>query len=102
MGNKEKANEKIKDLYFESLSESLDEATKRHIHNAYEGGPALHSKEHWDTMIAHVTTDLPEDERIPVEKLKKLLEGRVRPLLNNDCILCGRLVKYFSEKYGLD
>lgn len=102
---KDKADEKIRELHLGRLDELLDDEIKRHYHSSTlsdDKGPTLHSKEYFDEIVGWYTTDVSEDERIPNETLKSLLKSKVRRFLRNDCVECGRLVKYFSEKYKLD
>ena len=103
MGYKEQASKKIRDVNFNELSKILDEDIKKHSVEWKPGyGCYYHSVEYWDRKITARIIDIPEDERIPQERLRQLLEGKVEPLLNNNCVECGRLVKHFSKKYGLD
>ena len=107
MGSKEKASEKIRELNFDSLARSLDKAIKRHDGSRHEnffyvghwGDP--HDLEYWNELINSYTEKLPKDERILPERLNQLLEGKVEPLLANNCVQCARLAKHLSERYGL-
>ncbi len=100
MGHKEKASAKIRELHLNALAERLDEAIKEHYGYMLDDMRG-HDINYWDREIEKYTTKVPADERIPAERLKQLLESKVGPLLDNNCVQCGRLVKHLSEKYRL-